>query len=1472
MTSWLLEERDDLFFKPSQGTDKPLGTAYENMVGAFENDRLNEIGSSRAEAYSDAWGPIVDEVNSKSGPVQFINPGHYLTRAGASTPDEEEKMYKFSAERLYKYVEENQDLFPELADLRSRDFAETAKGIAIAAREEFNELDARSPGITNTAAQFAGSAGAFFRDPSMLLTLPMGLYSMAQKKLWEVGLIESALAAGTEAANQPAVQKWWEELGYDYTYEDFVARVGTAAGFGFVLPYGFAAGGKGISMTADQIKKGIDAFKSSGIETPASRAAARIAERQNEINDDNPLEVYSSRSTRLLSTEEYDAELNRLIDAEQGLKKLREDARVDYDGLMEVAIRQRDEEGLSDEEFREIVDAINEETGYKNIKDQHNAMEQRIKDFITEQEELAGGPKQPDADLEHQARTNEAERAVLFNEVPVIDNQAAAPVSAAALESMGGPIVGARDFDPTDLGVDAELFQYKSGGDEYGVTEALRGVTEWDQVRAGTALVFEFADGRKVVADGHQRLGLAKRIKDQDPNQDPKIHAYTLREADGWTPEEVRVVAALKNIAEGSGKPVDAAKILRVDPNKIDELNLPPQSALVRQAKDLVNLSDEVFMMVVNGVVPANYAAVVGRMIPDDPDLQEAALRVIASQEPANEFQVQVMVGQVREMGAQKMTQDGLFGEETFAESFFAERAKVLDRAMKEIRKDKAAFSNITRNAERLEAEGNVLEKSNNQRRINDEQKTLQLLQALANAKGPLSEALTAAARAARESGSYAGPTRKFIDDVRAAVSAGDLDRLTAGDVGRFIDDPGQVSPSAAKAEPEVSLFDNPAGDGVAQQSRQLENDLLAPEEVDIRLQIEQRIKESIDSFDEDAYIRLINPEGLRIPDEDVGTWTLDDMAEVDVPMTTQPVDTVDGIDYLKAGNDIYAFDGDELVGYMQKAEDGSDLNVAQEYRGRGIGGQLSFLYRSQNPKMASGGLSVAGEATARAAFRKMREMSEIKNDVDLYFERTDDSIDIPVAQLTPTRARPEGIFGSKVFMAQAARGERTKRPPIEVRANEDGTYTLRDGNSTYSVAVDAGWETIPARVLSDDEYAKAVQTKNINRILDPQGKDKGRTVESLGKGDNEYAHFESLMLQRQQFASFDEMIERSARNHQELNEVIDEITSELGIPFTPVRDDAGTITVPPVKKPEDVRRKLVDKYGAPEGDMNPVDWLWNITDIARSGMNITKPSDVKAVLEALNKRGYHVLDEGFKVTPAGYFDAKALVQAKDGQLMELQFWPPGMLDAKQDADLTEFGYPATYFDEKAGKEKPYVGGHKLYEIIQDREKTATKADIDRAEEVSQVIYGRVVAQLPTEFNSLLTMLGIDRRSALNKSAKPSASPAEISTDRSSPSMRPGDAAPQEPATGFQTNTEALSSDIAASDMPSTLKNLTYDTSELSVPDLDNAAKSAERYPTGRVVEDDTGELVVEMQSAAELKAEFDHDESVINRFRDCVL
>ena len=103
-----------------------------------------------------------------------------------------------------------------------------------------------------------------------------------------------------------------------------------------------------------------------------------------------------------------------------------------------------------------------------------------------------------------------------------------------------------------NLTTDAKAFQYKSGGDEAGVTERLQGVQRWDPVKAGIAIVYERKDGTRVVADGHQRLGLAKKMAEQ--GQDPHMLGVLMREVDGFTVEDVREAAALKNIAEGNGR------------------------------------------------------------------------------------------------------------------------------------------------------------------------------------------------------------------------------------------------------------------------------------------------------------------------------------------------------------------------------------------------------------------------------------------------------------------------------------------------------------------------------------------------------------------------------------------------------------------------------------------------------------------------------------------------------------------------------------------------------------------------------------------------------------------------------------------------------------------------------------------------------------------------------------------------------
>ncbi len=132
------------------------------------------------------------------------------------------------------------------------------------------------------------------------------------------------------------------------------------------------------------------------------------------------------------------------------------------------------------------------------------------------------------------------------------------------------------DIDPTKVDVDAETFQFKSGADGAGVNDKLRDVKTFDRRLAGVSLIWERTDGKQFIADGHQRRALALRAIEagQDPAE-VRLNGFILREADGVTAIDARRIAAVKNMAEGSGSALDAAKILRsVGP--MGEAILPP--------------------------------------------------------------------------------------------------------------------------------------------------------------------------------------------------------------------------------------------------------------------------------------------------------------------------------------------------------------------------------------------------------------------------------------------------------------------------------------------------------------------------------------------------------------------------------------------------------------------------------------------------------------------------------------------------------------------------------------------------------------------------------------------------------------------------------------------------------------------------------------------------------------------------------
>lgn len=329
-------------------------------------------------------------------------------------------------------------------------------------------------------------------------------------------------------------------------------------------------------------------------------------------------------------------------------------------------------------------------------------------------------------------------------------------------------------LDPNEIGVDARRFQFKEGGDEQGVTERLQGVEKWDPRLAGTSLVFRDADGKDWIADGHQRTGLARRLM-AEGHPPIRINAFLLDAKNGFTDAEARAIAAIKNVAEGTGTPVDAAKVMRAAKETgIDLPPLPPRSALVRDGRALAELSPDAFGMVINDVVPAAYGAIVGRMV-KDPLQQEEAVRLIAQLKPDNARQVEMVVRDMLESGTEQMTrQGGLFGEEAFASSVTLERAKIADEALKLLKQDKKLFATLVNQADSIEGSGNRLARETNEARLTTDEKASDLLTQLAFRAGPVSDELSRLARdlkAGRVPANAAA--RDFLGAIRGAVEKG---------------------------------------------------------------------------------------------------------------------------------------------------------------------------------------------------------------------------------------------------------------------------------------------------------------------------------------------------------------------------------------------------------------------------------------------------------------------------------------------------------------------------------------------------------------------------------------------------------------------------------------------------------------------------------------------------------------------------
>ena len=380
-------------------------------------------------------------------------------------------------------------------------------------------------------------------------------------------------------------------------------------------------------------------------------------------------------------------------------------------------------------------------------------------------------------------------------------------------------------FNIDELEVDAKTFQFKSGTDEFGVSGKMKNVTKWEPFLADKILVFENKAGKKIVVDGHQRLGLAKRIIAQNDGQKPALYGHLFREVDGFTAQEVRTIGAAKNIANIQKlNAMDIAKVLKLDKKKLDSIGIPRTSEFYKQGNDLSKLGDDAWLMMENKVIDENFGALVGRMV-DDVDKQPTIIKLLNETKPTNLVQAESIINQALRAGFKTESQETLFGNLKVTETLFKERAVILDETLKRLKRDKQVFKTLVENQSQIESKGNQLVKNiNKEMEVNNAQAE-EILKRLAHTTGTIGDELTKAAKKFKETKSK----RAAVDDlsrvIRQEIQRGNISRSTDGRVGDAIKDQKTEIMDPIPERTNIQGFDEPRkGNVVQEQADQLEN------------------------------------------------------------------------------------------------------------------------------------------------------------------------------------------------------------------------------------------------------------------------------------------------------------------------------------------------------------------------------------------------------------------------------------------------------------------------------------------------------------------------------------------------------------------------------------------------------------------------------------------------------------------------
>lgn len=191
---------------------------------------------------------------------------------------------------------------------------------------------------------------------------------------------------------------------------------------------------------------------------------------------------------------------------------------------------------------------------------------------------------------------------------------------------------------PSAIRANGTSKQFRAGADAKGVTETGRAHdTEWSAWKHGDhVIVYQHKNGELDIVDGHHRLDLAQRLEKQGKGPG-WLTAKIIREEDGYTEKDAKVIGWIANAAMGHASVIESARMIKeMQSPEVHKELLPPIEARdaarahLAEAARLSTLGRESLDMVERGEVPVEGALEVASRVHNEAE-QTHAMRMVKS-------------------------------------------------------------------------------------------------------------------------------------------------------------------------------------------------------------------------------------------------------------------------------------------------------------------------------------------------------------------------------------------------------------------------------------------------------------------------------------------------------------------------------------------------------------------------------------------------------------------------------------------------------------------------------------------------------------------------------------------------------------------------------------------------------------------------------------------------------------------------